>query len=150
MILPGRLLVVLSAFAVGCTGAVVDLGDARPAPYRFGTPRLLVELDAGFGNENPTLTADLRELYFNSNHGTETEADLYVARRASVADPFAAPMPVAALNTLAHEANPAISSRRPLALLRVGSSQRRRRHRHLAHQPRDPDGVLVRPREPRR
>ena len=110
MILPGRLLVVLSAFAVGCdAGAVVDIGAARPAPYRFGPPRLLAELDVGYGNENPTLTADLRELYFNSNHGSETEGDVWVARRDSAADPFAAPVLVAGLDTLAFEANAAIS-----------------------------------------
>ena len=110
MILPGRLLVVLSAFAVGCdAGAVVDIGDARPAGYHFGTPRLLAELDAGFNNENPTLTADLRELYFNSSHGSETGSDVWVARRDSAADMFAAPVPVAGLDTIAYEGNPAIS-----------------------------------------
>ena len=110
MTLPGRLLVVLSAFAAGCdAGAVVDIGAARPAPYRFGPPRLLAELDAGYGNENPTLTADLRELYFNSNHGSETESDVWVARRDGAGDPFAAPVLVAGLDTLAYEGNPAIS-----------------------------------------
>jgi WD40 repeat protein len=110
VILPGRLLVLLSAFAVGCdAGAVVDIGDARPAPYHFGPPRLLAELVAGYGNENPTLTADLRELYFNSNHGSETESDVWVARRDGAADPFAAPVVLAGLDTLAYEGNPAIS-----------------------------------------
>jgi len=110
VILPGRLLVVLSAFAAGCdAGAVVDIGDARPAGYRFGTPRLLAELDVGFNNENPTLTADLRELYFNSSHGGETGSDVWVARRDSVADPFGAPVLVAGLDTISYEGNPAIS-----------------------------------------
>ena len=110
MILPGRLLVVLSAFATGCdAGAVVDIGDARPAGYRFGTPRLLAELDVGFNNENPTLTADLRELYFNSSHGGETGSDVWVARRDSAADPFGAPVLVAGLDTISYEGNPAIS-----------------------------------------
>jgi hypothetical protein len=110
VILPVPFLVVLSAFAVGCdAGAVVDIGDARPAPYRFGTPRLLAELDAGFSNENPTLTADLRELYFNSSHDNETGSDVWVARRDSAADPFAAPALLAGLDTVAYEGNAAVS-----------------------------------------
>ena len=33
------------AIAAGCGGTVVDIGDPKPPPYRFGAPRLLAELD---------------------------------------------------------------------------------------------------------
>ena len=57
----------LAAASAGCGGTIVDLGDPRPPPYRFGTPRLLSELDTTYSNQNPTLTGDLLDIYFTSN-----------------------------------------------------------------------------------
>lgn len=95
--------------AAGCgDGALVTLGDGHPPAYRFGTPRMLSELDDGHGNENPTLTGDLLEIYFNSNHG-DTESDIWRARRAAVGDRFGAAELVAELSLEGYDVNPGVS-----------------------------------------
>jgi hypothetical protein len=99
----------IAAGSAGCDGAVVDLGDPRPPPYRFGTPRLLTELGTTtYSNQNPTLTADLLELYFTSNRG-DTKGDVWAARRAAPGDPFDPPALVAEVSSPEYETSPAIS-----------------------------------------
>jgi hypothetical protein len=77
----------------------------------FGAPRridLLSETDAT--DDDPTLTADLLEMYFNSDRpGGEGYADVYVSRRDSVSDPWGAPRLVAGLSTSVGETTPEIS-----------------------------------------
>ena len=85
----------------------VDLGDPRPPPYRFGTPRLLAELDTAYANQNPTLTADLLDLYFTSNR--DASGDVWTAHRASPRDPFDVPALVAEVSSPMYETSPAIS-----------------------------------------
>jgi hypothetical protein len=92
----------------GCDGSVVDLGAPRPPPYRFGTPRLVAELDTTFANQNPTLTGDLLDLYFTSNRG-DTGADVWLAHRAAPTGPFDPPARVAEVSTELYETSPAIS-----------------------------------------
>jgi hypothetical protein len=103
----------LGAAGTGCGGTSVSLGDARPPLYHFGKPRLVSELDASFPNENPTLTGDLLELWFNSNRTpnptTNTNGDVWFARRASAQVPFGAPERVDAVSSPMHETSPAIS-----------------------------------------
>jgi hypothetical protein len=94
--------------AAGCGGTIVDLGDPRPLPYRFGMPRLLSELDTGFANQNPTLTGDLLDLYFSSTRA-DTGSDVWTAHRASRTDPFDAPTLVAEVNSAMYETSPAIA-----------------------------------------
>jgi hypothetical protein len=96
------------AGCAGCGGAVVDLGEPKPPPYRFGTPRLLAELDTTYGNENPTLTADLLALFFTSNRGAGN-GDVWTARRASPRGAFDPPVLVAEVSSPDHEASPAIA-----------------------------------------
>jgi hypothetical protein len=95
--------------AAGCTGgSVVNLGATSPRPFRFGTPALVTDLGAGFANDNPTLTADLLEMYFTSNRDM-VSTDVFVARRASRAEPFRAPELVAAVSTPGFETSSAVS-----------------------------------------
>jgi len=96
------------AIGAGCGGSVVDVGEPRPAPYRFGTPRLLAELDTTYANQNPTLTSDLLDLYFTSDRGSDG-ADVWTAHRASPGDPFDPPTLVAEVSTPMYETSPAIS-----------------------------------------
>ena len=55
------------------------------------------------GDDDPTLTEDLLELYFNRN------ADIYVSKRASTADAWGAPAAVTELNSAATETTPEVS-----------------------------------------
>jgi hypothetical protein len=91
-----------------CDGTVVDLGDPRPPPYRFDRPRLLAELDMAYGNENPTLTGDLLDLFFTSGRA-DTNGDVWTAHRAAPGDPFDPPARVDDVSSSSHEASPAIS-----------------------------------------
>ena len=100
------------AVCCGITGAcgqtVLDVGTTRPPPYRFGTPRLLTELDTSYSNQNPTLTADLLELFFTSSRNSDS-ADVWTARRTSANDTFAAPTLVSEVSTSAFETSPAVT-----------------------------------------
>ena len=92
-----------------CGGTVVDLGDPRPPPYRFGMPHLLAELDTTYSNQNPTLTGDLLDLFFTSNR-SDMSADVWTAHRASPGDPFDPPTLVAEASSPLYETSPAISA----------------------------------------
>jgi len=96
------------AIGAGCGGTVVNIGDPRPAAYRFGMPRLLAELDTTYANQNPTLTADLLDLYFTSDRGSDG-ADVWTAHRAAPGDAFDPPTLVAEVSSPSYETSPAIS-----------------------------------------
>jgi hypothetical protein len=98
------------AAAAGCTGRTHDLGDNPPRAYHFETPRIVPEL-AFFPlsrTDNPTLTADLLEIYFTSDRAGQ--GDVWFARRAAVGQPFGAPEAIGVLNTSTFETSSAISA----------------------------------------
>jgi hypothetical protein len=90
------------------TGATVNLGAQAPRPYHFGTPRLHAELGTANANDNPTLTADLLDLYFTSARDANA-TDVWTAHRASVSEPFTDVAPVTAANSPFFETSAAIS-----------------------------------------
>jgi hypothetical protein len=101
-------LMLLCALGAACgPGTAVSLGDSRPPLYHFGAPRMLAELDPAYANENPTLTADLLELFFTSNRGV-TSSDVWSARRASSLDSFAAPARIDEVSSPLFETSAAI------------------------------------------
>ena len=112
---------------VGCTeigpgagGDDDDGSDADAAPAgpdaaqelgRFSSPRLIGPLSAaGFNDDDPTVTGDLRELYFNSNRSGNSE--LWFSVRDSVDQPWGEPhkVPGTGINTSSNETAPEISS----------------------------------------
>jgi hypothetical protein len=76
--------------------------DIRPV---FGTV-------SSYEDDNPTLTADLRELYFSSKNrpGGKGNVDVWVARRSSATAEFGEPVDVAEVSTEGIESSPAISA----------------------------------------
>ncbi len=102
--------------ALGCGGEVVTLGSA-PADEgalaqgpRFGEATLVLELSSDEASDNPTLTADLLEIYFASGReGGAGDQDVWTARRGSPGDAFGAPEPVSIVNTEEFETSPAVS-----------------------------------------
>jgi hypothetical protein len=78
---------------------------------RFELPVLVAELAAeGEESDNPTLTADLLEIYFASGRdGGAGDIDVWMARRASADVPFGEPEPVSVVNTEEFETSPAVS-----------------------------------------
>jgi len=102
---------VLLAFgAIACSsGRVVQLGATLPPPYHFGTPQLITELASTEQTGNPTLTADLLEIYFTVNVPGDS-GDVWFSTRSAADLPFAAPGPVAGVNTTSFETSSAISA----------------------------------------
>jgi hypothetical protein len=92
----------------GVSGASGATGAEGP---RFETPVLVTELASdGDESDNPTLTADLLEIYFASGRdGGSGDVDVWMARRPSADAPFGAPEPVSVVNTDEFETSPAVS-----------------------------------------
>jgi len=100
----------LVAVALGaCSpGSTVNLGAEAPRPYHFGKPRPLTELGPQ-ASDNPTLTADLLEIFFTSNRDN-VSTDVWTARRASATALFGAPALVSDASSPTFETSSAISS----------------------------------------
>jgi hypothetical protein len=85
--------------------------DATDAPIDmavplgpWGTPKIITELSAGGSEDDPTLTGDLLEVYFNLN------GDIYGSARGTASAPWPMPVPIAAVNsTTATETTPEVS-----------------------------------------
>ena len=113
----------VSTALLACGGEVVTLGKssangaagaagaAGADGTKFAPATLVAELaSAGDDSDNPTLTADLLEIYFTSNRkGGAGDVDVWSARRNSTDEPFSAPKPVSAVNTDQFETSPAVS-----------------------------------------
>lgn len=92
----------------GCAGQTVTLGDSSPRPYHFDAPVPIAELASPSRTDNPTLTADLREIFFTTDRsGT---GDVWVATRATPSAPFDPPQPVSAVNSDGFETSAAVSA----------------------------------------
>jgi hypothetical protein len=101
-------LAVLVAAISGCAGRTNSLGDRNPRPYHFEPPQIVSELASTARTDNPTLTADLLEIYFTSDR-VSGNGDVWVARRKSPALPFDPPTAVAEVNSSSFETSSAIS-----------------------------------------
>jgi len=116
---PARLLVggalalaLASAFLLlGCGGGeVVTLGEipSTSTGQRFGPPRLVAELASPERNDNPTLTADLLEIYFTSTR-EGGNSDIWYALRATASDPFSPPQRLNPVNSPFMEVSGAVA-----------------------------------------
>lgn len=113
-------------------GASGDGSDAMPLG-NFNQPVVIAEVSDPLTDDDPSITGDGLELYFASERGGSATgyADIYVATRTTIFDPWSAPMPVAQLNSTDEDQSPGItadgltiyfSSRRPTALISGGSA----------------------------
>ena len=81
-----------------------------PCPPPLGDARLSTVLSSSFDEDDPTVTADLLEIYFDSDRpGGAGMADLWVATRASPADEWSPPFAASELNGPARETRPEIA-----------------------------------------
>jgi Tol biopolymer transport system component len=77
----------------------------------FGAPSRLANVNSNGFDQPGWVSADERALIFSSTRaGGAGSADLWLARRASLAEDFAAPVPVAGINTAAYEGRATLSS----------------------------------------
>ncbi|MBW2522582.1 MAG: PD40 domain-containing protein [Deltaproteobacteria bacterium] len=93
--------------AAGSGGAGVGgQGGAVLGPW--STPVVVTEIDQALADDDdPVFTADLLELYFNSDRSGND--DIFVSTRADPSNPWGAPSAATALNTTSGETNPVIS-----------------------------------------
>ena len=85
----------------------------RSTPPRSGRGGAPVRLDlnlSGVTDDDPSLTADLLELYFASNRtGTLGDEDLWVVQRATTAMPWSVPVPVTGISSTVVDSNVEVS-----------------------------------------
>jgi hypothetical protein len=86
----------------------VDAGPSCDPAKPFGAPSPISELNTKADEAAPRLTRDERTIYFD--RGPVGTRDIYVARRASLADTFGDPVPVRGVNSSGDEADPAVSA----------------------------------------
>lgn len=74
----------------------------------FGTPQRIDVLSSNSPDDDPTLTADLLEIYFNTNR-SDPDGDIWFATRSSSTDAWGAPQLLVAASTADKETTPEIS-----------------------------------------
>jgi Tol biopolymer transport system component len=89
--------------------------DAVPAPDAalgsFGPPMRIMELAAPGIDDDPSLTADQLEIYFESERaGGAGTSDVWRSTRPDLASPWGPPAPVSELNTAMTDSAPEISA----------------------------------------
>lgn len=93
-------------------GGAADLGDPRLSP--FSTPQPITALNDAEDDDNPSLTGDLKEIFFDSlrkvGGGHRPDTDLWTARRAASDAPWSAPTSLGELNTMQNELTPEVSA----------------------------------------
>jgi hypothetical protein len=75
----------------------------------FGAPTQPNGLSSARSDQGPSLTADLLEIYFYSNRNCPSCYDVYVAKRATVNDPWGVPAELVELSNAAFDMAPEIS-----------------------------------------
>ncbi len=84
-----------------------DASVPPPFPLVFGAPVLVEELHSALGDDNPTLTWDMLEIYFSSKRGEE-DTDLWRAHRTTVDEPFSEPVFLEELSSPEFDTSPAV------------------------------------------
>ena len=84
---------------------VVDaMPDGPNGSGAFGSPAVVVVTPGVGVDDDPSMTSDLLELYFNR------DADIYVAKRTTVGSAFGVPVKIAELSSAANETGPSVSA----------------------------------------
>ena len=122
----GRLLVIAAVAAGGPACSTIGPGagdddddsqvdaaagqpDGESPLGRFAEPRVIEALsDPDANDDDPTVTGDLLELFFNSNRTGNSQ--LFVSRRDSVDLPWGGPQPIPELNSDDNETAPEVSA----------------------------------------
>ena len=103
-----RVCLPLMAAAACGDGSLIVLGQREPRAFRFDPPAVLAELSAPAKTDNPTLSADLLEIYFTSERNG-IPADIWRAERSDSSEPFGGPQLVDELNSTRTETSPIVS-----------------------------------------
>jgi Tol biopolymer transport system component len=105
--------VVILVAACGRIGfdATPPADSTAPDAGPFGAPTLVAELGGAGFDDDPTLTANLLEIYFASDRpgGAGGGSDIWVARRDIPTGTWSVPLPATDLNSTAEDESPGIS-----------------------------------------
>jgi hypothetical protein len=105
---------VLVALISACSGDTLVLGSSMPSQYRFEPPEVVAELSVLAKADNPSLTADLLEIYFTASEVIGPGGEIWRATRQGAGEPFAAPERVNELRAsegeLSNETSPIVSA----------------------------------------
>ena len=82
------------------------VGSAGPA-FEFEAPVLVPELFSETKDDNPTLTWDMKEIYFSSKRGGDN-SDVWWAERAELSEPFSNPELLSLFSGEGFETSPAV------------------------------------------
>ncbi len=100
----------------GPDGAVPspDSSDSAPGLAPFGTPKPLTKLNSSADDSDPSLTADLRQIFFTSTRaagvGHKTGSDIWTAQRSGPTATWSSPTQVTELNSGQDDVTPEISA----------------------------------------
>jgi WD40-like Beta Propeller Repeat len=81
--------------------------DAPPATGPWSAPTRVDELVPGGGKDDPTLTGDMLEMYFNA---CPTDCKIFVTSRSTIDMPWSTPTVVAEVDSTALESTPEVTS----------------------------------------
>jgi hypothetical protein len=97
--------------ALGSTSGVLPGGFTVTTLGAFSVPTVVTALASTSLDDDPTMTGDGLELYFNSTRpGGSGGGDIWVSMRASVTDPWQAPVPVTSVNDTGSETTPGVTA----------------------------------------
>lgn len=91
----------------GVSGPVSSEADAGPPTLTFDRPVLVEELFSDAKDDNPTLTWDMKEIYFSSKR-EEGNTNLWWAHRENVDEPFSEPEFLAEWSSSGFDTSPAV------------------------------------------
>lgn len=95
-----------SGGSAGVGGSGGEGGGVVFGPW--STPVLVPNInDLTADDDDPSFTADLLELYFNSERGADS--NVWMSKRATIADPWGTPEPVVEVNTASLDGNPVVA-----------------------------------------
>lgn len=96
--------------AGGTGGAGGGGAEGGGALGPFDPPTAVAALNSADADDDPTLTGDLLEIYFDSNRaGGMGMGDIWYATRPTASDPWGTPQPVVGINTANGETTPEVA-----------------------------------------
>src|SRR4051812_29683317 len=103
------------SYSHGATGSPNDDADVDVpmltdvhVPH-WSAPQPLVDLNSGAGDDDPSLTDDLKEIYWGSKRLDAADEDIFYATRADVTSPWSTPPLVPNIYTTSQETTSRVS-----------------------------------------
>jgi dipeptidyl aminopeptidase/acylaminoacyl peptidase len=93
----------IDARVVDAAIAIDSMLDAPDGLGAWSTPVPITELNSDTGDDDPSLTSDLLEIYFGTKRLNQGDEDIFVAKRTATTQAWGTPALVANINTFSNE-----------------------------------------------